>query len=298
MAKKHKVETEFVLVDSKVQGSGGMTYWTMRGDVNPEALRTAWLANDLPEQMLVETPSPQVALTRALRELEGEDLKIDSMNSDESVLMLKGKDERGLPKWTAIATWRLNKVGRPEQTFAADADCMMLDASVQSFFDIELSRISTTDVANWLKRIAVFALHGVVMRESGGVYFIPPASLPTWERIKSAVETATQHKVYCVPMLRADGAVEAIMSAVIAETEQELTALRAALEAHSDGTKPKGHVGLDSLAHKAAEKKSKLAAYTQFLGVTMPQLDEQLEEMKASLFQASAVAKAQKEASR
>jgi hypothetical protein len=296
MAKKHKVETEFVLVDESVQGAGAMTYWTMSGDVDAAALKAEWVARNLPESMLVEPPSAQVAMTRALRALEDDSLKIESADdSDESALMVKGKDERGLPKWTAIATWRLNKAGRPEQVFAADDDCKAIDGNVQTIFNAELERISTTDVASWLKRLAVFALHGVVMRESGGIYFIPPAALPTWQAIKSAVEAATQHKVYCVSMLKADGAVEAIMSAIMAETKQELETLRSALDAHADGTKPKGHVGLESLAHKAAEKKSKLAAYSAFLGTAMPQLETQLEEMKASLFQASAVAKAQKD---
>lgn len=287
------IENDYVLVNEEVNGAGLETFWALRSDLNLERLKEAWKKANLSDELIIEEPSLEVAFTRAMKTLEGDDLYLESVSTGETALMLKNEVD-GLPQPVCIGKWRLGKTGNVELTYSLDPSCADIHRGVVAEFETAQKTITATDVSKWLKELVEGPLRGLTLREKGGVYYVPPMYVATWRSIKAAVSEASATKVYIIPMLKCADAVETIVDAALAESESVIDKLTKELEAHADGSATKGPDALKTREQQAAELKARMAQYEAFLGVKLPQVQERLESLKAGLFQAGAAAAAAK----
>lgn len=303
--KKNTVETEYVLTSETIEGAGAMTWWTLSGDVAMDRLAMSWVTHNLNPLWLLSTPSTEVALRRAVQTLEGEaveygTLEVEFLRPTLEWAIAAKTIEHGFPLRTYILKVALNAAEQVERTFHRTTDpelADVLETRIKGRFEVELDRVASTDVSAWLTRIVESRLHGVCQREHGGIYYVPPASLPVWRNVKAALAEASAHSILNVPMLKSDEAVEVVLAGCIAEARKVIAKLTEALTENAEGNGPKGEAGLQSLAEKAADAQRRLAAYEKLLGVAMPEMQGQLATIKAGLFHAAGQA-AQRKAAR
>jgi hypothetical protein len=281
------VEKTFVLVAQETPHAGGATYWSLHDDMNLDALKTAWLANGLPQEWLPEKPSVQVAFGRAVKELEGHDTEVEMVDSTGEWLLQSREEVDGLPVRTPLAKWRLDENGVPVMTFGDSTD--LHDVMLASF-EFEKGRITSGDASKWLRRLVDDELDSIPLRWNGGFYYIPPTQTDTMQRIKEALKTATAHRVQILPMFKNDDAVEAIMTSSIENAKKEAEKLITDLEANKDGNgKIKGE-GLRNRAERAEAIKAQMQRYAAMLGVAVPEIADSIEKLSAGLFVAAAKA--------
>lgn len=88
-----------------------------------------------------------------------------------------------------------------------------LASHIQDRYDYFTATLTPRDVAYWLPAI-IARLDGVGLRQKGGVYFVPHTGLPTLAHIVRTLRAVSQHRVFQVPVMRADDAAEAFLDAM------------------------------------------------------------------------------------
>jgi len=288
-------EKDFTVVESTVEGAGAMTYWTLRGAVQHALLKQEWLAQGLHEDLLLAAPSDEKLLRRAVEDLASGDLFVETIKSTGELALVYKTEQDGLPKYTPMAKWKLAPTGRPGaanesvpvQTFSEDGDTSLHDIVLASFMR-GLGRVTSEDVSVWLTRlVSGNYMQGVVARpETGGIYYVPPFTIGEWRKVKAVLDKVTNHQILNVPMVKNDEAIETIYTA----TMNEMKKVAASLQKELENADNKREDGLKTQAEKAALAKAKLARLEQFMGRTMPEVNEQLENLRADLFAAAAIA--------
>jgi hypothetical protein len=120
-------------------------------------------------------------------------------------------------------------------------------------------------------------LHAVGLRDRGGVYFVPRDVLPTWRKIARVLADETGHKVFEIPAVKTDEAVEAILTAV----RQHVRARFAEAEEYLQGKL--SNKGLNALERTLDETRDYVQHYVDLLGQALPELAEKLESIKGAL---------------
>ena len=263
--------------------AGAITYWRLAGGVNGERLRTAWLERGLPEGLLPTLPSPETALTRAVKRQEGRRngstilarqlpeargwvMKHETPNEDKSDLTYS----------TEARVW-VDKLGR----FQTDQPESALARAVEVEYPRQLNEVSAADVSSWLVRLAAYVT-AVSLRDAGGVYFIPRGTLPTWRSIVGALRAASTHAVFEIPAMRGEECVAAVLDALNAECDEEVRRLEGELtEAAAKGGLSKR--GLSTREAQLDRLRAKVEGYCTLLGARQEELVGKLEAVRASL---------------
>lgn len=278
---------QLVVIDREMQGAGAASWWTLHGDIDLARLTTAWADAGLPMDWLPVAPSADTALRRALDWLTsqgGSDKDVVYVKSTRELAVVVNFEDNGFPQQKTGGKWILNKVQRPQMSFAANDKWSSMHDAVVRQFDVESSRISNGDASVWLRRIAD-RVHATSLRPTGGFYFVPPQHLPTWERVNTALRAATGHVIYRIPAMRGEAAVEAVLAAITAEAEKAIEDLTACT------TDPKMRARtLGDRATEAETMTERLATYEAALGVKLTALTDRLTGLKVALFDAKAAA--------
>lgn len=281
-------EKDFTVVENDVQGAGAMTFWTLRGSVTHSSLKNEWLKQGLHEDLLLDAPSNEVLLRRAVDDLASGGLFVETVKSTGELALVFKDEIDGLPQYTPMAKWKLSDDKQqpvPVQTFSADGDTSLHEIVTSTFLN-NLGRVTSNDVSVWLTRLTT-AMSGVVARpDTGGIYFIPPFTIASWRKVKAVLAAVTQHRIFNIPMLKNDEAIETIFFS----TMQEMSKTIAALDKELENADNKREDGLKTQAEKAATAKAKLARLEAFMGRTMPEISDKLETLRAGLFAAAAIA--------
>jgi uncharacterized protein DUF6744 len=285
---------EFIVLKDETKGAGAATFWTLSGDLDLPALTEKWEATGLPKEWLPDTRGPEVAFGRALATLEQGDLFVERVRSTKERALVFKSEIEGTLSYETLAKWKLGDSG-VEQTFALDAASRSLHEIVQEAFERELNRVNANDVSGWLTRLACGRLDAVALRDTGGFYYVPPAHVETWSKIKQLLREISGHVVYVLPMMKSEATVEAVLAACLNEAGAEIARLEAVLQANAAGGGELGERALASKATKAEALRDQMARYEKLLEVKMPDITQKLETLRANLFAASAQAAAEKE---
>lgn len=263
--------------------AGAITYWRLAGGMSGERLRTAWAERGLPEALLPTLPTPETALTRAVKRQEGRRhgatilarplpeargwvLKHETPNADKSDLTYS----------TEARVW-VDKLGR----FQTDRPESDLSRAVEVEYPRQLAEVNAADVSSWLVRLAGYVT-AVSLRDAGGVYFIPRGTLPTWRSIVGALRAASTHAVFEIPAMRGEECVAAVLDALTAECDEEVRRLEAELTEAA----PKGGLSKRGLSTREAQLdrlRAKVEGYCTLLGTRQEELVGKLENVRASL---------------
>lgn len=261
--------------------AGAITYWRLSGGVNGERLGAAWKERGLPEALLPTLPSPETALTRAVKKHEGRRngttilarqlpeargwvLKHETPNADNSDLTYS----------TEARVW-VDKLGR-FQTDRADSD---LSRAVEVEYPRQLAEVSAADVSSWLVRMAAYVT-AVSLRDAGGVYFIPRGTLPTWRGMVHAIRAASSHAVFEIPAMRGEECVAAVLDALNAECDEEVKRMEAEITAATGGLSKRGIATREAHLDRL---RGKVEGYCTLLGARQEELVARLEAVRASL---------------
>lgn len=267
--------------------AGAVVYWRLAGDVNGDDLNNALASNGLQDHT-VRLPTPKRAMRRAMQELAtGLVFLRAGKNGDGGLYLVKQVPGEDGPEFHVWIEARLGLGEVPEFTVAQHPAltepvpwAVDLDALTSRFWH-HVFHVAATDISTWLITQAV-ECDALSMRDSGGVYFVPRHALDNWRKRADCLQEETTCKVYLVPALDSDEAVEAVMQALIDECTEFTNTLQTDLEVGELGER-----ALETRGDRAKELLAKLSRYEALLGMSLDGVRTQLEEQQTNAIQAA-----------
>lgn len=249
---------------------GLMVWWRLAGECDFAQLTGAWVAEGLDPKVLPTMPSPATALRRAVKGQQHRRYLARPLKGEGWALVRESAEVDELNYEVELRV-HLDAVGRLQFT---PSDHALVD-SVRADYHHALDILSTGDLSGWLCRQAMRNLNGIPLRDTGGIYFLPPQERARWESMSNALGVASSHVLYAVPAMRTDGAIDAILSAVEAEVAASVAAV-------VDGIEEVGTRAARTRVAAADAAVKKLTMYEQVVGQSLHVLREQLTEAKAA----------------
>jgi hypothetical protein len=260
-----------LVIEGAPEGStGAIIWWALSGTVEAPELAAAWASQGLPIPLLPILPSPDTALARAVAGTRENDRLVRQMRKGGWIVsreIAPGED------YHPMAKVKLNAIGHLE--FAPGAD-PLLERAIRLDHEGALLAYATTDISGWLADLAR-SWNGVPLRESGGIYFIPPHRVPDWRRATAALGTCSGHRLHEIPAMRTEQAIAAILEAVSLEAEG------IAAELEEELTGELGERALRTRATRCKEVREKVRLYEGILGRSMGALQSRLEALDAGI---------------
>jgi hypothetical protein len=260
-----------IVATEEIAGAGALTYWTLSGELDPAALAEGWEDAGLEESKLPSPPSSTVALSRAVREQQSRHRLVRKTRDGYAIVNEKvaGNDlDYGVELHVSLdAAGRVT--GTPAEHIAIE--------QVRSDYDHHLGVCTAEDIGAWLCRL-VREHDGVALRDTGGFYYVPPTRLEAWKQATRLLGAVSTHKVYLVPAMRSEDAVEAILAAVQGEAEAEAAQVEKELEGASLGER-----ALSTRESRLHEVEAKVGRYEALLGVTLERFRERLKVLQAGV---------------
>ncbi len=294
-----------VAVDEHVPSAGAIVWWRLSGRVDYEALKTAWLAEGLDEKEMPTACSPATALRRAANTLREARRLVRPLGRGNGFAIVKERvvgpasgDAEPAPEleYDVLCKVTLDAVGRVkvEGVSAYDDTSEFIERmrrEVSVAYDAALGQLETEDFSNWLVRLMP-RLDALGLRDTGGVYFIPPSHSGKLASVARVLGAVTNHSINRVPAMRSDEAVSAILDALTAEATAEAEAMEKELDDAKLGAK-----GYQNRITACDAVESKVARYEALLGCKLDEIRERLETLRANLsvavLKADAAAEAQ-----
>lgn len=260
--------------------AGRVVYWSIHGETNVAALCAA-IGDAIPADDLPAQRTPQAAFSAAVRGLATRHRLIRPVDKrgggfaivDES----PSSDEFKPLHHHTTCTVKL--VGNEFEGIRVSStpEDHPLRAQVQAEYERQLDMLNPGEVGAWLVRLAERTLKGVRLRPSGGFYFIPKATVETWQRVASAVGNLGP-ETFQIPALASSDVILAVTSAIGREAQEILDGVAADLDA--------GTLGARALTNREDDLKTmegKLRLYEELLGVSLTGLRDKLDEVQANL---------------
>lgn len=288
MTKTQNADSDFVATD--VSTAGALSYWRLSGETTVDKLTAAWLAAGLNEDLLPKPVSGRVAVTRAVDALS---VKIDA-NTHREVKQARG--------WWGIVdatndghgNFTHNQLGRAcydsknQKVVVKDAP-FTIEQQIRDNVALARTKLLPGDITSWLVKLAEHC-NAVSLRDKGGIYFIPRTQVDFWANVADAVAVAGDFKIFRIPALKTDEAIEAIVDAITQEAEQVGKVLLADLT--KEGDDAIGERALRSKTKNAEVLLGKIRSYEDLFDV---KLDEQVAKIQAVAAKVAEVAKARRE---
>lgn len=270
-----------VVTDLKT--AGAIIWWRLSGDTDLEALKQSWLAMGLDEKLLPDNPSKTVALSRAAADQGTARRLIRPLPGGKGWAIVDETPDRvnGRLTYSTLADLRLQGGELVVVNGNYDDSQKLTDkevAQVRAAFEGYQRRLTISDVSSWLSHLVAGELKTVSLRDTGGVYFVPADKVDTYRAIVKALCGASRHRMFEVPALKSDEAVDAILDAVLREADGQCEAMETELD-----TKDFGKRALQARQRSCEKLRLKVEAYEALLGRSMGQVRERIENLKASV---------------
>lgn len=253
---------------------GGVTFWTLAGDVSRAPL-LAELAEGGLEDFCPPPPTPAWCVREALASL--------ARGRNHLVRPLSSRDG-----FTLV----LERRGEEENQYLSDLSVRVEDSGELAFspassrpagWDAEFGRLAALAPAESVGRALtrlVRHLGGVALRRTGGVYWLPADSMPRWRAAARALHrsSAGRSVIYTVKHRMDEGAARALKDAVTEEIGAE--AERLYEEVTSCDLSPKA---LEARMERAREMAARVEAFEGHTRSTLDALRESLERLQTAL---------------
>lgn len=287
------MQQNIIAIDSgNTDLAGAIVYWRLSGDVNGDDLNNALKAAGLSDHVL-PLPTPRRALRRTMQEAAYGGLFMRAgREGDGGLYLVKQRNGDDGPEFVVQLEARLSTVGVPSfetrnyedgNTFP-EADETAREMTNRFWHHV--FHVSASDISSWLIKQAA-ECDALSLRDSGGVYFVPRHSLDAWKQRAEALHEQTACKVYMIPSLHSDDAVDAVLQSLIDECTSFTKSLQAELE---DENNELGQRALEGRADKAKALLDKLGRYEGLLGKSLDGIREQIVEQQTNAIQAALVA--------
>jgi hypothetical protein len=276
--------TTGIVITEASASAGLMAWWRLSGDVRLSDLHDVWVERGLDAEWLPKNPSPEVALSRVAHSIPGL-LKVratvHTAETGWAVVAAKGEGGLGAPWGEVMITIALQPGGE------VGVHAMSLPHSdalqgVQALFARAQEVLTTDDVSSWLSDLLRRHLHATSLRDTGGVYYVPETDVATYRNVVEALKPISGHRLFEVPAMKTEKAVEAILAAVLAEAETAVVRLETDLDTGDLGTR-----ALHTREAACEGMRQKLELYEGLLGRSMDAMGARLEGLKAGLVAAA-----------
>ncbi len=290
---KASTTAKVMAVPDAAMATGAIVFWKLtEAKIDKGALAFAWADRGLDPKDAPRGATPAKALRRAMRDQAGRHRLSRRVGRGAFALV----DERGAndvhadPEYGVRARAELTRDADGVPIVSIRSHDESLRGDVASAYARHLDVVSPRDVSWWLSSSLMFDLQAVALRDAGGVYFIPAASLPRFDEVARILKELGRHVLHQIPALQTEDAVAAILDGLASETDAALTALRTELA--------EGDLGGRALASRArlcAAIGDKLATYEGVLGRGLEDLRGRLADVEANVAAATLAAQVDEE---
>ena len=262
------------------QTTGAVTYWKLSGDVDLAQLAQAWEAEGLDPAWLPAAVSATTALQRAVNEQRSADTLVRKDPKGGWSLVIESKVNQELVYKVAARFWLdTNEAVQCDRPVGPRAQAII------AAYTQARSVLSTQDSSNWLVALAR-RLGAVLLRETGGIYFVPRPCIAKFHAAKRAVAAATAHTVYEIPAIQSAEVTMAVFDALQKEVLDEI----ADMEKDLANDTVRGSTLVARLNH-CREVIAKVQGFERLLGKPVGDAVAQLTDLK-DRFAKAATAKA------
>lgn len=283
----------------RVDGSGqdGMFVWFEPGPIRVDDLRGALTAAGCVQLMpkastipsaLRETLSGFIEAARI--KVRGSPVQINPLREDikgfEAVKQNRGDTENFhdfvisiVEDKGQVKIAKYNPQHVPQAAIIRD----QLEAKMTEVFQAQLDWIPTSMATSTLAR-TVLALGGTLCRRTGGVYFLPEHSATKFEPLADAVDAAAgklEVTITKFPLKPGERSYKLVLESIRGEIASGLIEIEQALADLGD-RKPRSD-GQASRLNALDAMKAKLTQYESLLGVTMQDMHDAVEKVKAAV---------------
>lgn len=278
-----------IAITDKTTSAGAIVLFRMSGPTDYETFKSAWIDSGLDPTQFIRRPSLGHALEKSVKQSAGTLLPRRLPGVRDSWALVMETPTGGTLQHKTVLHITLSETGRPIFTDSEHRDVpastgdhsMSATAEqIRSQYDRNLDALSTGMVSQWLIDLCK-NLNAVAVRDTGGIYFLPPRALPAWAKITKTVRSATNHEIIMIPAMPADETVRAVLECITQEAETSADRL------YSDVEKGLGDRALKTRANQAAALREKVAEYEELLGVQLTTVREKLKRLKGSLMAAT-----------
>jgi hypothetical protein len=265
--------------------TGAIIWWHLTGAVNSERLRQEWQARGLDAKLFPDLPTPGYALHHTAKKLSEQRRLARPLEGKKGwALVHEHADGDGLD-YDMGCRMKLDA----NDDVVVDPPDHALAKEIKATFERLLREYDHHLIGRWLRDMSR-AHRAVCLRETGGVFFVPRDQVESIKRYFAALHTASACRVYEVPAMRSEEAVEAVMDAVAREAEQEAAEMEKALSEMELGER-----ALQGRAARCQQMIEHVESYEELLGRGLDKLKKRIEDLKANAVAAALSAAAEDE---
>lgn len=278
------MQNELIAVsDQSVENAGEITYCRITGSIDLDRLAQVWSEAGLPEYLLPKRPSAESSLKTALQSVK--------CGKRQLLRPLQGITGFALVDETAFADnldydtegmLRAKVVKSPlsEPTLKFQPEDHPLVYPVRQMYERVQNHLQGSQVGAWLWNKLAFDCRAVSLRETGGVYFIPRSELPRWRKFTKAIQQASDVKIFAIPAVCAEEAVDAVFDALMQEVNQQVATIGHNLTSA-------GKRALSTRRARSELLKSKVEHYESLFSRELPNLKQQIDDLTSDISTAS-----------
>lgn len=279
-----------VAVPDAAEGTAGaIVWWRLSGGLDLERMTMAWEAAELNKRLLPDYPSEQTALLRAANFLTDKRLLARPMEGTKGWALVREVAKGEGLDYEVLIRARVTKDQGLKVEAGPNPQAPQLVERLRAEYERFQRELTLGDVSGWMSKL-IRTTQAVALRDTGGVYFVPRSHVDTYRRIAGAIHAASGHKLFEVPALRSDEAVEAILDAVIREAEGEVGSMETELD-----TEDLGERALRTRQNRCERMREKVKLYEELLGKSLEGLHKRMEGLEASITTAILVSQPQQE---
>jgi hypothetical protein len=272
--------------------AGEITFLSVFGVLEIDALKEAWLGAGLPEELLPNKPTKEAALRGALNELKLKKELLRPLPKKEGkgyVLTYEGETddpERPLAydnenQITARLGYDTSDPNNAKPTVHfTPANWDRADA-VRALFDERLNYLMGHQFGGWVWGRLAPSVRGVRIRKDGGICYVPPEHLSKWEGYREVIHAVCVNKLYGIPAMQSEGIVEAVLDGIKQEAQKEIDLWERELQ--RTGEQALGADALHTRERYSAAMRDKVAYYEALCAQALPDLRGKLDELDADI---------------
>lgn len=264
--------------------AGAIIMWALSGTVPHARLEAAWVARGGDAADLPKAPKPRRVLRRALQTLAGKRRLVRPLgeHAERGHALVDERDEgdAGLVHATS-ASARVE--GGALRVEGAGPD---LSHAIEARYQAQQGLLLASDIGDWLVQQVPATLDGVALRPKGGVYFVPPHAIERLDMLAATLADVGVARIFRVPAMHSEDAVETILHAVQNEARDGAVALAEALADSVHTTRR----GWEARLRDLDALEAKVTRYEALLGASLTTLHEKLTPLRAGLAAAALAA--------
>jgi len=151
--------------------------------------------------------------------------------------------------------------------------------TVRNQFWDELDKVPSHKVARALVTMIDF-MGGTVLRETGGIYWIPERTLPVWKKVVDVVESASPGKsnfIYALNTAMDDDCFRSVIAALTHSVSSEMERIREKVQSGNLGKK-----ALNTQNNRAGDLRQKVESYEKMFSTTLAELKNTTEDVESA----------------